>query len=49
MRKKLILSLVGVLLLSSCTPRDFLTRRLATDLISASDAFKTPTQFAEAK
>jgi hypothetical protein len=24
-----------------CSPRDFLTRRLATDLISASDAFKT--------
>jgi hypothetical protein len=34
------------LTLSSCSPRDFLTRRLATDLISASDAFKTPQQFA---
>lgn len=45
MRKKLILSLVGVLLLSACTPRDFLTRRLATDLISASEAFKAPQQF----
>ena len=45
MRKKLILSLVGVLLLSSCTPRDFLTRRLATDLISASEPFKAPQQF----
>src|ERR1700730_17629764 len=45
MRKKLILSLVGVLLLSSCTPRDFLTRRLATDLISASEPFKAPHQF----
>ena len=34
------------LALSSCSPRDFLTRRLATDLISASNAFKTPQQFA---
>jgi hypothetical protein len=32
-------------LLSSCSPRDFLTRRLAADLISASDAFKTPQTF----
>ncbi len=46
MRKKSILSLFGVLLLISCSPRDFLTRRLATDLISASAAFKTPQQFA---
>jgi len=45
MRKKLILSLVGVLLLSACTPRDFLTRRLATDLISATEPFKAPQQF----
>ena len=45
MRKTFILSLVGVLLLSSCTPRDFLTRRLATDLISASEPFKAPQQF----
>lgn len=34
------------LTLSACSPRDFLTRRLATDLLSASDAFKTPQQFA---
>jgi len=47
MRKKSILSLAGllVLLLTSCSPRDFLTRRLATDLLSASDAFKTPQQY----
>src|SRR6202158_6467171 len=45
MRKKSILSLVGVLLLSACTPRDFLTRRLATDLISASEPFKALQQF----
>lgn len=35
-----------LLFLSSCSPRDVLTRRLATDLISASSAFKTPQQFA---
>lgn len=45
MRKKSILSLVFVLLLTACSPREFLTRRLAADLISASDAFKTPQQF----
>ena len=45
MRKKSILSLVGALLLASCSPRDFLTRRLATDLISASDDFKRTQQF----
>jgi hypothetical protein len=45
MRKKSILSLVGVLLLTACTPRDFLTRRLATDLISNSEPFKAPQQF----
>jgi hypothetical protein len=45
MRKKLILSVAGVLFLTSCSPRNYLTRRLATDLISASDAFKTPQQY----
>jgi hypothetical protein len=45
MRKKSILSVIGVLFLASCSPRDFLTRRLATDLLSASNAFKTPQQF----
>ena len=35
----------ALLLALSCSPRDFLTRRLATDLISASDTFKTPQQF----
>ena len=29
----------------ACSPRDFLTRRLAEDLISASDAFKAPQVF----
>ena len=45
MRKKQILSLLALLLLSSCSPRDFLTRRLAADLISASDPFKAPQQY----
>jgi len=30
---------------SACSPRDFLTRRLATDLISASTGFKVPQRF----
>lgn len=45
MRKNFILSVLGTLLLTSCSPRDFMTRRLATDLIAASDAFKLPQQF----
>ncbi len=40
-----ILGLITLLLLSSCSPRDFLTRRLATDLIAASDAFNAPQQY----
>jgi len=38
------LFLVALCLLG-CSPRDFLTRRLAADLISASDAFKAPQLF----
>jgi len=45
MRKKSILSLIAVLFLVSCSPRDYLTRRLAADLISSSDAFKMPQQY----
>jgi hypothetical protein len=39
--------LLGVLLCLGlgCSPRDFLTRRLAADLISASDTFKGPQLF----
>jgi hypothetical protein len=33
------------LILSCCSPRDFLSRRLATDLIAASDIFSAPQQF----
>jgi hypothetical protein len=36
---------VSLCLISSCSPRDFLTRRLAADLISASPAFKAPQIF----
>jgi hypothetical protein len=41
----LVLWLIGSLLLSSCSPRVFLTRRLAADLIAGSDAFRSPQQF----
>jgi hypothetical protein len=42
--KTLLLAALFCLSLS-CSPRDFLTRRLAADLISASDAFKAPQWF----
>jgi hypothetical protein len=47
MRKQfiLVLSIAGPLLLSSCSPRDFLTRRLAADLIEASTTFRAQQQF----
>jgi len=45
MRNKLTLALISLLLLAGCSARDFLTRRLATDLISASPAFRTQQQF----
>lgn len=34
-----------VLTTSACSPRDFLTRRLASDLIAGSDTFKSAQQF----
>ena len=46
MRKFWILSIVGLLCAApACSPRDFLTRRLAADLIAGSDVFKSPQQF----
>jgi hypothetical protein len=47
MRKpsSLVLCAVGLLLLSSCSPRDFLTRRLAADLIASSSTFRATRQF----
>ena len=46
MRQTFTLNLcfASLLLLSSCSPRDFLTRRLATDLIAASNTFRTSQQ-----
>ncbi len=41
----LVLSIATLLLLSSCSPRDFLTRRLAADLIAASPTFRAQQQF----
>jgi hypothetical protein len=47
MRKGSILvpCMVGLLLLSSCSPRDFLTRRLAADLIATSNTFRAAQPF----
>lgn len=42
---KVLLSVVCVLSLTSCSPRDFMSRRLATDLIAASDSFNAPQQY----
>ena len=45
-RKRITLTIfLTTLLIASCSPRDFLTRRLATDLISASSQLKTPQRF----
>lgn len=40
-----VLCLIVLYMELGCSPRDFLTRRLATDLISASGAFKVPQMF----
>lgn len=47
MRKPSIamLCLLGLAVLCSCSPRDFLTRRLAGDLIAGANVFRTPQQF----
>ncbi|MGA8500079.1 MAG: hypothetical protein WB683_00890, partial [Candidatus Sulfotelmatobacter sp.] len=47
MRKPPITALViaFAILLTSCSPRDFLTRRLAADLIANSDTFRIQQQF----
>ncbi|MBZ5663347.1 MAG: hypothetical protein LAO30_01975 [Acidobacteriia bacterium] len=42
---KTLLLAASLCLELGCSPRDFLTRRLAADLISASDAFKAPQVF----
>lgn len=40
-----LLCLILLCIALGCSPRDFLTRRLAADLISASEAFKAPQVF----
>lgn len=45
MRKPSILALCIVCLFLSCSPRDFLTRRLAADLIAGSNSFRAAQQF----
>lgn len=45
MRKHSIFSLLTLLLLTACSPRDFLTRRLAGDLIAQAEFFKSPQEF----
>jgi hypothetical protein len=47
MRKQSIvaLCLTPLLLLCACSPRNFLTRRLAADLIASSDPFRAPQLF----
>jgi hypothetical protein len=41
----LVLCLATLLLLTACSPRDFLSRRLAADLIAASDTFRATQTF----
>ena len=36
---------LALLVLTACSPRDYLTRRLATDLIAASTEFQTPQRY----
>ena len=46
MRKlRIALALGFVFITAGCSPRDFLTRRLASDLIATSDTFKSTQQF----
>jgi hypothetical protein len=45
MRALKISLLAGILVMAACSPRDFLTRRLAADLIAGSDTFKNPQLF----
>jgi len=45
MRRNLILAFIALLLLPACSPRDFLTRRLAADLLLAANEFRTSQQF----
>jgi hypothetical protein len=44
-KPSILIVCVASFFLSSCSPRDFLTRRLAGDLIAASATFRTPQRF----
>lgn len=44
-KPSILIVCVASFFLSCCSPRDFLTRRLAGDLIAASDTFRTPQHF----
>ncbi|MFZ0296587.1 MAG: hypothetical protein WAL52_23445 [Candidatus Sulfotelmatobacter sp.] len=44
-KPSILIVCVASFFLSSCSPRDFLTRRLAGDLIAASDTFRAPQRF----
>jgi len=44
-KTKALSSCLALLLLAACSPRDFLTRRLAADLIKASGAFRAQQRF----
>ncbi len=44
-RLNLVFPIVFSLFFCACSPRDFLTRRLAADLIAASETFRAPRQF----
>jgi hypothetical protein len=44
-RFRRLVALISLSLLCACSPRDFLTRRLAADLIAASPVFKSRQQF----
>ena len=43
--RRFAFTLVALCCLSACSPRDFLTRRLAAALIAGSDTFNAPQQF----
>lgn len=45
LRNKLNLAVLLALSLTACSPRDFLTRRLASDLLAGSPALKAPQQY----
>ncbi len=45
LRPQIAITLLVLCFAVACSPRDLLTRRLATDLIAGSDSFKTTQQF----